>query len=291
MRRNVSLALTLLAAALLFTATASSRPLADAKELAADTGGDSGNAPDLTAGSVSNNNEGKLTWRIGIGNRSQFAAPDIFFIYMDADGADTGPDGFEFLLQHDPEQGPALFKWNGTAWADTQSKSLAVSFASGALEISLDFRELDSQSLLFWFESDTLPIVADQQFDQAPNGDGVHFYFVNVPLLFGSFTKPARFTAGRTANLSLDLWTDSERRGAVGCTGRVGSKQIRGTGSWASVTITVPSGGQLVPIAYKGKATCRFALPRNAKRKALSLRISATKNGVTVFRSVGGRAR
>ena len=288
MRRSVLL-LTLLA--LVLTATASSRPLADSKELAADTPGDSGSAPDLTAGSVSNNNEGRLTWRIGIGNRSQFAAPDILFVYMDADGTESGPDGFEFLLQHDPEQGPALFKWNGTAWADTESKSLNVSFTSGALEISIDFRELDSQSLLFWFESDTLPITADQQFDQAPNGDGVHFYFVDVPLLFGSFTKPARVTAGRAATLSLDLWTDGDRRGAVGCTGRVGAKRIRGTGSWASVTITVPAGGQIVPIAYKGKATCKFAIPRSAKRKAISLRISATKSGVTVFRSLGGRAR
>jgi hypothetical protein len=289
--RSVSLVLTLLAVTLVLSATASSRPVADSKELATDTSGDSGNAPDLTAGSISNNNEGKLTWRIGIGNRAQFAAPDIFFIYMDADGTDTGPDGFEFLLQHDPEQGPALFKWNGTEWADTQSKSLAVSFTSGALELSLDFRELDSQSLLFWFESDTLPITDDKQFDLAPNGDGVHFYFVDVPLLFGSFTKPARVTAGRTATLSLNVWTDGDRRGSVGCTGRVGSKQIRGSGSWASVTITVPSGGQLVPIAYKGTVTCRFKIPRSAKRKPVSLRISATKSGATVFRTFAGRAR
>jgi hypothetical protein len=283
--------LAVLAAGLVFTAAASSRPLAGAKDLPADTSADSGSAPDLTSGSVSNNNEGKLTWRIGIGNRSQFAAPDILFIYMDADGRDTGPNGFEFLVQHDPAQGPALFEWTGSEWADTRSKSIAASFANGALEISIDFRELDSESLLFWFETDTVPVMDDKQFDQAPDGDGVHFYFVDVPLLFGSFTRPARVTAGRTTTLSLNVWTDSDRRGAVGCTGRVGSKQIRGSGSWASVTITVPSGGELVTIAYKGTATCKFAIPRSAKRKPVSLRISATKSGVTVFRSFGGRAR
>lgn len=290
MRRSLQLVLTLLAAALVLTATASSRSVADSKELGVDTSGDSGNAPDLTAGSVSNNNEGKLTWRIGIGNRAQLVAPDLLAIFIDADGQDTGEDGFEFLVQLDPSQGPALFKWDGSQFIDTRSKSLAVSFTNGAAEVSLDFRELDSESLLFFFQSQLVP-ESSGVIDFAPNGDGVHFYFVDVPLLFGSFTKPARFTAGRTATLSLDLWTDSDRRGAVGCTGRVGSKQIRGTGSWASVTITVPSGGQLVPIAYKGKATCRFALPRNAKRKAVSLRVAATKSGVTVFRSVGGRAR
>jgi hypothetical protein len=290
LRRSLLLVLTVLAAGLVLTATASSRPLAGSKDLPTDTSGDSGPAPDLTTGSVANDNEGKLTWRIGIGNRSQFAAPDILFMYMDADGQDTGPDGFEFLVQHDPAQGPALFKWSGTEWVDTRSRSIATSFTDGVLEMSLDFRELDSQSLLFWFESNTVP-VSDTQFDVAPNGDGVHFYFVEVPLLFGSFTKPARVTAGRTASLSLNVWTDGDRRGAVGCTGRIGSKQIRGSGSWASITITVQSGGQLVPIAYKGTVSCKFKIPRSAKRKPVSLRISATKSGVTVFRTFRGRVR
>lgn len=279
-------------AALVITTAAASRPLADEKELAADTSGDSGTAPDLTTAAVSNDNEGKLTWRIGVGNRSAFAAPDFVSIYIDADGADTGEEGFEFLIQHDPSQGAALFKWSGSQWEDAQSRTVAAAFANGVLEISIDFRELGSESLVFWFYSDTVPVASDDLWDAAPNGDDVHFFFVRVPLLFQSFTRPARITAGRTATLSLDVWTDSDSRGVVTCTGRYGAKRIRGTGSWASVTVTVPSSdGGVAPLAYKGKATCRFAIPRAAKRKALSLRVAATKGGATVFRTHTARAR
>ena len=289
--RGLALALAL-AAGLALTTAASSRPLADEKELATDTSGDSGTAPDLTTATVSNDNEGKLTWRIGIGNRPSFAAPDFVSIYIDADAADTGEEGFEFLIQHDPSQGVALFKWAGSQWEDARSRTVAAAYANGLLEISIDFRELGSESLVFWFYSDTVPVASDSLWDAAPNGDDVHFFFVRVPLLFQSFGKPARVTAGRTATVSLDLWTDSDRRGVVTCTGRYGAKRIRGTGSWASVTVSVPtSDGSVAPLAYKGKATCRFAIPRAAKGKALTLRVAATKGGATVFRTHAARAR
>lgn len=292
MSRKLAFLPIVLAAALVLTAAASSRPLADSKDLPADTSGDGGTAPDLTTATVANDNEGKVTWRIGVGNRSALAPPDFVSIYIDADARDTGEEGFEFLIQYDPSQGVALFEWTGSNFEDTRSRSVNAAFANGVLEVSLDFRELDSESLVFWFYSDTVPVTSDEQFDTAPNGDAVHFYFVRVPLLFQGFTKPARVTAGRAATLSLDVWTDSDTRGAVTCTGRVGSKRIRGTGNWASITTTVPtSDGGVAPLAYKGKATCRFAIPRSARGKALSLRVAATKGGVTVFRSLGARGR
>jgi len=279
------------AAALVLTAAASSRPLEGGGSAPPDPAGDSGVAPDITTIVLANDNAGKLSWRIGLPNRTQFVAPDFVSIYIDADSKDTGNDGFEFLIQADGQQGPALFSWGGSDWVDTRSKTIAASFAGGVLEVSIDFRELGSELIVFWIYSDTAPASSDEQFDEAPN-TGTYAYFVQVPLLFKSLKKFARVTAGRAATISLDAWTDNQQRARVSCTGRSGSLRIKGRALAASTTIAVPaSGGGLVATAYLATARCTFVVPRSARGKTLTARITATKGGVSITRTLRAKVR
>jgi hypothetical protein len=279
-----------MAAALVLTAAASSRPLAGGRDELPDPSGDSGVAPDITTVAIANDNAGKLTWRIALPNRTQFNAPDLVQILIDADFKDTGEEGFEFLIQADPAQGPALFKWNGD-WQDTQSKTVSASFASGVLEISVDFRELDGELLIFYLYADTLP-TNSEQFDYAPDGTGAYAYFVDVPLLIDTFTKPARVSAGKAAKLSLSAWTNNPTTAKVTCTGRIGSKKIKGKAVSAVVSVAVPtSDGQLVVTSYQAQASCSFAVPRSARGKTFSGRLTVSKGGVSLSRTLAGKVR
>lgn len=291
MRRGLFLILMVMASALVLTAAASSRPLAGGSDQPPDPSGDSGVAPDITAVAIANDNAGKLTWRIALPNRGQFNAPDLVQILIDADLKDTGEEGFEFMIQADPTQGPALFKWNGD-WRDTLSKTLSASFASGVLEISVDFRELEGELLIFFVYADTLPTNSDEQFDYAPDGTGVYGYFVDVPLLLKAFTKPARVSAGKAAKLSLSAWTNNPTTAKVTCTGRIGSKKIKGKAVSAVVSVGVPaSNGQLVVTSYQVQGSCSFTVPRSARGMAFSGRITVSKGGVSLSRTLAGKVR
>ena len=279
-----------IASALVLTAAASSRPLEGGGSAPPDPAGDSGIAPDITAVSMANDNAGKLTWRITLANRAQFVAPDFVSIYIDADYRDTGEEGFEFLLQADPAQGPALFKWNGN-WQDTQSKTVSASFANSVLEISIDFREMDSELFVFWLYGDQVPVDSDEQWDEAPNTD-TYAYFADVPLLIDSFTKPARVSAGKAAKLSLSAWTNNSTTAKVTCTGRVGSKKIKAKVLSVVVSLATPaSDGQRVVTSYQARGSCSFAVPRNAKGKAFSGRMTLSKGGVSLSRTLAGKVR
>jgi hypothetical protein len=290
MSRGLFLILMVVASALVLTAAASSSPLDGSESAPPDPAGDSGVAPDITAVSMANDNAGKLTWRITLGNRTQFLAPDFVSIYIDADFKDTGEDGFEFLFQADPAQGPALFKWNGD-WQDTQSKTVSSSFANGVLEMSVDFREMDSELFVFWVYGDQAPADSDEQWDEAPN-TGIYSYFADVPLLIDNFTKPARVSAGKAAKLSLSAWTNNSTTAKVTCTGRIGSKKIKGKAVSAVVSVGVPaSNGQLVVTSYREQGSCSFAVPRSARGKIFSGRITVLKGGVSLSRTLAGKVR
>jgi hypothetical protein len=279
------------ASALALTAVASSRSLEGGGTAPPDPAGDSGSAPDFTTLALANDNAGKLSWRIGLGNRTQFIAPDFIQILIDADAKDTGMNGFEFLIQADPAQGVDLFRWNGD-WQGTESKTLTASFTGGVLEISLDFRELGSERIFFYLYSDTVPITADDQLDEAPDGEDLYSYFVQVPLLFKSLSRPARVVAGRAAKLSLVSWTDSSQTARVTCAGRIGTKRVGGKPASSTATIAVPlPNGELVTMSYQATTSCSFAVARSAKGKTFSARITSRKSGVSVTRTMVAKIR
>jgi hypothetical protein len=282
----------MLAAALVLNAPASARPLEGGGSAPPDAAGDSGVAPDITTITLANDNAGKLSWRIGLPNRAQFVAPDFVSIFVDADSRDTGDDGFEFLIQADGRLGPALFSWGGPGWVEAQSKTITASFTGGVLEVSIDFREFGSELIVFWVYADTAPASADEQFDEAPNA-GKYAYFVQVPLLFKSLKKPTRVTAGRAATISLDAWTDNQQRARVSCTARAGSRRIKGRALATSTTIAVPDsgGGGLVATAYLATTRCTFVVPRGARGRTLTARITVTKGGVSITRALTTKVR
>jgi len=277
--------------ALAVAGAASSRVVAYSGDAPPDPAGDSGRAPDLTTLSMANDDAGKLTWRIGIANRSALAAPDLVFLVIDADWKETGSNGFEFLIQVDPARGTALAAWNGSEWQDTQSKSVAASFAGGVLEISVDFRELKSENVRFEVFSLADSSNPNSDLDVAPNGSAVFAFNVKVPLLFDSLTKPKKAVAGKTFSVSMSAWTDGTDPATSSCRARVGKKTLKAKASSASVTLASPSSSGPIVTAYKSLVLCSVSVPRNARGKTVSVQVTALRAGVSLTRSFTVKAR
>ena len=87
-----------------------------------DSTGEDSAAPDISAVTVSNDDRGKLTFRIDVSNRPTLA-PDMFFLVLldtDANPASGDPDfgGADYVIELDGPlggaAGTALARWDGT---------------------------------------------------------------------------------------------------------------------------------------------------------------------------------
>lgn len=290
MRRAFVPLLIALAAGLVLTATAASRVLSNGGTAPPDATGDSGTAPDITTLEMANDDNGMLTWKIGLGNRSQWFKPDYLQIPIDADRQDaTGPaGGFEYLIEADTENGTRLFHFEGLDYVDVPSKTLASSFADGVLTISIDFREIGSESPRFYFYADTAPQESDDFYDVAPEGTASYVFGVKVPLLLDTYKPPRTVRAGAALPVSIGVWTDDANSPAVTCKAKAGKKSVVGKKSWASVTIISPQGPLL---AYKGFVSCRFAVPKALRGKTLAVTMTLQKEGVTLREAFSKKIR
>jgi hypothetical protein len=279
--------------ALVVVGSAASRPLANGGAAPPDPAGDSGNAPDITTISVRNDNAGKLTWEIGIGNRSSWTGNDFVQIPIDADRRfSTGPDGgFEHTIQADADGGvTTLFGWDGTDYFDARSKTATSSFANGVLTISIDFRELGTDRPRFYLYSDTSPTDADNQWDDAPPSPDAFIYPVLVPVLLDKFAPPKSVRAGKSLAASITVWTDDEKSPKISCKAKAGGKAVAGKSSWAYLKVLSPE-EDLAEAAHKGLAGCRFAVSKSLRGKALSVTVTLTKEGVALKKTFVAKIR
>lgn len=279
--------------ALVVVGSAATRPLANGGAAPPDPAGDSGTAPDITTISVRNDNAGKLTWEIGIGNRSSWTGNDFVQIPIDADRRfSTGPDGgFEHTIQADADgSATTLFGWDGTDYFDARSKTAASSFANGVLTISIDFRELGTDRPRFYLYSDTSPTDSDNQWDDAPPSPDAFIYPVLVPVLLDKFVPPKSVRAGKTLSASITVWTDDEKSPKISCKARVRGKALAGKSSWAYVKVLSPE-EDLAEMSHKGLAGCRFAVSKSLRGKTLSVTVTLTKEGVTVKKTFAAKIR
>ena len=195
-------------------------PIASANSMSfADPVGDSGAKPDISGGTVSNDDAGKITFTVAFANRPALSPGDYVEIFIDADNAGwTGNEGFEYVVQYSFDSNPAtseLTRWDGTQYSTVASATVNGSYAGGTLTLSLSVRALDDTAKLrFFVYSDSGANEADTDFDDAPHGNAVFSYQVKVPLPFDAFKEPAKVKAGKGATAALTVTTDDEPTGA-----------------------------------------------------------------------------
>jgi len=259
--------------------------------------GDSGAKPDITGGTVSNDDAGKITFTVAFANRPALVPGDFVEIFIDADNAAwTGNEGFEYVIDYSFDTSPPtseLTHWDGTQYSTVTTATVNGSYAGGTLTLSLSFRALnDTGKIRFFVYSDSSADEEDTDFDDAPHGEAVFSYQVKIPLLFDAFKAPAKVKAGKGATAALTVTTDDEAHGGVTCRATIAGKPVHGQGSWVPlwlVTAISPAGDVATPFGYKGLTFCSWKVPKTAKRKLLKGTITAQKEGLTATRSFSVR--
>jgi hypothetical protein len=307
-RRFLSLALPVAALLVFGPATSSALPLHPASGTAsfADTAGDGGIAPDVTGVSVSNDDQGLVTFRITVANRTALGPDDVIGIPIATDDPSVlkgrrGGDGATFVLALDA-RGAFLLAWNGVEMADVNPAPNAVtgSFADGVGTITVR-----QEDLAPGFPDMSVPVGLDFYVlgiafsgndvlaqDEAPDGTGLWNYKLSEPLrlIVTSFDPRATVKAGKTLTVLMGLaHADTGKAvsaGRVTCTARVGGRALKATGHFFTVRLTI--GG--VPLVSPS-ASCSWKIPRTAKGKTVQGSVTVTESGMRVSRPFSTRVR
>jgi hypothetical protein len=261
-----------------------------------DPAGDSGTAPDLTSATVANDDQGIVTFSIGIGNRDQLGETDYVQVIANIDGSDgTGVNGFDLVLQVEGTD-TALFMFRDSEWARYDAPSLHSSYAAGLMTITIGMFDLRAIGDFDFRLHSGIDHGGAGKEDAVPDNGAVDGYTIKVPLLLDELDAPSTVKAGKTLDVSMTLVTDSESEGVVTCSAKIGSTKVPGTPGWMNILILPPkdpNGGITIStsIGYEGFALCSFKVPKNAKGKVINATIKATRAGVVVSRTVSARVR
>jgi hypothetical protein len=242
-----------------------------------DTAGDGD--PDITQFVVGSNASGGITFVAQLANRTELADNEFVFVLIDSDNNPTTgeqPNGIDHMIQLD-KANAALFRWNGSAWADTQSQTVyGYVFKGFRLGVSKRDLGLTSNELHFWIETQ-----AGDKFDEAPNGEYVVYNLSATPLRLTvanavAVAKTVRvgkqFLVGLQAHRSdLDELTSA---GIVRCTAKVGKRAVK-------VAAGFP----------EDVALCTGTAPKLAKGKTLKVTISLELDSARVTRTLPIKVR
>jgi hypothetical protein len=252
---------------------------------------DSATAPDISSVTVSNDDQGVVTFSIGFAELTQLGPTDFVRVYADIDRAwSTGDHGFDVAM-HVEGSDTALFAYDGSSWNEGDASSLHSSYAGGVLTISIGLFDLAAIGDFDFFVYSS----ADRAVrgDYAPDAcTPCYDYATKVPLLFERLTAPSSVKAGKTLLGSMIVVTDSDTQGVVTCTAKVGSARLRGEPGWLNISVFAPrdaNGGPSPQIGHKGYARCSFKVPKNAKGKVISATITAKRSGAVVSRTFATR--
>jgi len=232
-----------------------------------DPAGDAGNAADLTGIVAANDDAGKLTFTLTYGNRpAGLTDDDQVQLWVDADeNTATGDQyGFDYVLVFD-KRGVAVKHATTSGLEDTPDSTLSGS--DDGTTLSINRSELGNTSK-FDFYAVALTR-ADQSRDEAPDAsDRVFVYSLTAPRPTNVFVtfSPKTPKAGTTFSVAVVLvkYDDGNSSIPVGqtitCKGMLNAKPIR------SIARTLG---------------CAWKLPKSAKGKRLSFRITVSNNGST----------
>ena len=273
-----------------------------------DPTGDAGVAPDIAAVTVSNDDQGLITFRITVPNRSSLGPDDAVAVPLGTDDPDLASgwrsDGTNFVLVLEAS-GPSLLAWNGEDMVtlDPAPGSVTGSFSDGVGTVTVR-----QEDLAPGFPDMSVPIeltfyalgiafngndVLAQ--DDAPDGDAIWKYRLAEALrvVVTSFSADKTVKAGATLVVLMGAAHSDTgaavASGKIDCKARLGSKALKGKGRFFTVILTSPATGRAVK---SPNATCSFKVPKQkSKGKTIRGSMSLRESGVTLNRSFITRVR
>jgi hypothetical protein len=243
-----------------------------------DPTGDSGNAPDVTSVTASNDNAGQVTFAIGIGNRTSLAATDILAVRMDTDqNSADGLNGADYQIAALSSQALLFSATGGTLNTFTPAHTFSASFANGVETISVNAADIGSPKQINFSiggSGDTAATFAES----APDSGTWNYQVIGAPpppplKLVSSAVHVSKAQAGKlfTADMVVkDSSTGAGVMGVVTCSARLAGKPL------AALRHTS---------AAIGTATCVWKLPKTSRGKQFKGTISETYKGKKVSRS------
>jgi hypothetical protein len=272
-----------------------------------DSTGEDARAPDITTLVVSNDDAGRISFRINIPNRPQLGQDMLLLLWVDTDNnaatgapADSGePPGTDYAIEIFRGE-IQLYRWDGTAFTrrfgDPSAVTLSFAYANG-VTIRIARSELGNTTQLRFYTFVVSGLVVDPTTnaiscsveppcpaDEAPGGGvGLYPYTVSVArptLVVRRVTRtPAAPRAGQPFTLRMvTARSDSGavlQNGRVTCVGRAGNSRLR---------------AQLARVTG-GAVTCTWMIPANAKGKTFRGSVAVVFEGLRASRSYSARIR
>ncbi len=271
-----------------------------------DPSGDAGSGSDITGVTIRNDQAGAISIQVATVN--PIVLNHALLVFIDADkNQSTGGEGDEYWMYGGPMTGVGFFSWNGSGFAESSPASFSVraagtnvtefrinradignvtSFNIAVLSVSVDesggelvFKGWDQAGYFTYDLSfpqcsntkdddgdgkiDSQDLGCSSATDEDESDDPVNIRIGKAK------TVPARPKAGRMAVVSAPTTRVETGQpldsATVKCTGRiVNGKALKGTGSLVS-----------------GRATCKYKLPANAKKKSVRGQIAVSYETAT----------
>jgi len=254
----------------------------------ADPAGDSGAAPDVTSVTVSNDDQGLITFRVTVANRATLGSDDaiaIPFATNTPGKAGVREDGANYVLGMD---GSVVFlqSWTGGTMLQIGPSSLRGSFAGGILTLvvrqddlapgfpSLALpTELSFYVLAVAFSGDA--VVAEDDAPDATDQFWSYHFVQPARIVVTYFRVPHTVTAGTRIVVKLGAaWSDTGRvvkPTKVSCRAKLGNQLLRGTAA--------------------GYATCSWPAPKDAGGRTIRGSMTFTSGAASVTRSFSTHVR
>jgi hypothetical protein len=273
-----------------------------------DPTGDAGVAPDITSVLVSNDDQGLVTFRVTVPNRSSLGPDDAVAVLLGTDDPNLAnglrSDGMNFILVLEAT-GPSLLAWNGEDMVavDPPPGSVTGSFSNGLGVVTVLQEDLApgfpdmSVPIELTFYALGIAFTGNDVLaqDDAPDGNGVWKY----RLVEARRVVLTSFSAGKTVRAGATLivfmgaaHTDTGAAvasGKIGCKARLENRTLAGKARFFTVVVTSPASGRTV---RSPKATCSFKVPKEkTKGKTIRGSMSLRESGVSLSRSFTTRVR
>ncbi len=251
-------------------------------------------APDITTITVSNDDAGLISFKIGVANRPSLTPDMLFLLFIDTvpGVGDVDSLGADYALQLVPGS-VGLFKWNGSDYEAAPSQaSTSFTYEPTGPTIRVGAADLGSPKTLGFvviaISGITEGAAGEPDFtnahdDVAPNvGSGLYRYEVKTTVTlkavgFTTSPKPAR--AGKTFSVGLAATQNTTGRLVTG----------------GQVLCTASIAGKRLPVRSKrvrnGVATCVWKLPTNAKGKTVRGSITLVVEGARLSRPFSAKIR
>jgi hypothetical protein len=271
----------------------------------ADTAADAGAAPDITAVTVANDDQGLITFRLTVANRSTLGADDTIAIPLATNDPDlvkgSRNDGANYVLGLDARDA-FLLQWNGASMdeVDPRPTSVTGSFSDGVATITVKQEDLapgfPDMSVPISFNFYALGLVfngsAVTAEDDAPDGTDFWSYRISAVLrqIVTNFDADKTIKAGKTLTVFLGLahgdTGEAVSAGKVTCRARIGAKALKGSGHFVTIPLKLGDG-----VLQSPDAICSWKVPKMAKKKTIKGSISVSESGFTATRPFSTKVR